>query len=95
LQLHLLAAREEGLGIAQDLRVQRVGNRFAPRRLISHRLVGIDLDEQRIEVEIVEMRGPARDLCEQVGAPDRLVERGQAELGEDAADIPALLSIFP
>ena len=48
-------------------------------------VVGVDLGEDRVEIEIVEMLGAAADLAEQFGAADHLVEAAHAEPGEDVA----------
>ena len=74
-QLHLLAALEQRLRIVapsgrRACRAPRCGLRAcssAPGR------PGSACDEQRVEVEIVEVRGAAADLVEQVGAADHLV----------------------
>ena len=86
-QLHLLTALEEGLGITQDLRVERIRHRLAAVRLVDDRAVSIDLDQERIEIEVIQMRCPAADLLEQVGAADGFIERLQAKRGEDLANV--------
>ena len=69
-----LAALEEGLGIAEDLGVQRVRHFLAAGRLVDQRLVGIDLNKEGVEVEVVEMGRAAADLDEQVGPADGLIQ---------------------
>src|SRR3546814_6886038 len=86
--LHLFAAREHRGGILDDLRVEAVGHLVAEarQREAALVLVGVDLGEDRVEIEIVEMFRTTADLTQQFGAADHLVEALDPEPGEDVAD---------
>jgi hypothetical protein len=49
----------------------------------------IDGDQQRVEVQIVQMRRAAADLRQQVGPPDHLVERPRADRWRGSRAPPA------
>src|SRR3546814_4861903 len=87
-ELHLFAAREHRGGILDDLRVEAVGHLVAEarQREAALVLVGVDLGEDRVEIEIVEMFRTTADLTQQFGAADHLVEALDPEPGEDVAD---------
>src|SRR3546814_3754185 len=74
--------------ILDDLRVEAVGHLVAEarQREAALVLVGVDLGEDRVEIEIVEMFRTTADLTQQFGAADHLVEALDPEPGEDVAD---------
>ena len=88
-ELHLLAALEYCFRIGDDLRVEAVGHRVAPgvEAEAALALFGVDLGEDRVQVEVVEMLGATTDLTEQFGAADHLVEALHAQTGEDLAHL--------
>jgi hypothetical protein len=62
--------------IVHDLGVERIGHLVARLvAVIDDPVRAIDGDQHRVEVEIVQMRGPPADLRQQIGPPDHLVER--------------------
>ena len=75
-QLHLFAPFEHGFCIVQYLRVEAVGHGIAPAGDVEAALVvvGVDLGEDRVQVEIIEMFGPAADLTQQFGTTDDFIE---------------------
>ncbi len=86
LQLHLFAGIEERAGILDHLRIQCIRNLVATfQRAIARLIAGISLGQQRIEIEIVEIRCAAADLFQQFGATDDLVQGLEAERGQDFA----------
>ena len=88
LQLHLLAVREQRLGVADHLRVERVGHLVAALDRAMHRArAAVGADQQRVQVEIVEVARAAADLLQQVGAADDLEQRAVAELRQDLAHL--------
>ena len=86
-ELHLLAPLEHRPGIVDHLGVETVRDLVARRVDMEAALAvpGIDLGEDRVEVEIVEMFGPAADLAQQFGATDNLAERAIAEPRQNLA----------
>ena len=88
LKLHLLAVLEQGPGVLDHLRIQRLRHLVAPLdRAITRRVPVIRLGEQGVEVEIVEMLRAAAHLPEQVGAADHVADRPHAERGERLAHL--------
>jgi hypothetical protein len=75
-ELHLLAPTEHRLGVLDHPRVEAVGDFVAEALDVEAALAvrRIDLRKNRVQVEIVEMLGPAADLAEQLGAPDDFVQ---------------------
>ena len=45
----------------------------------------IDTDQERVQIEIVEMGRTAADLLQQIGTPDHLVEGLRPDLGQHLA----------
>ena len=86
IELHLFAALEEGRPVAEDLHVERVGNLVAVGRLVCDARFGVSANEQGRQVKVVQHGRAARDLMEEVGAADHLVEAGEAQLGQDLAN---------
>ena len=88
-ELHLLAVGEQRARVLDHLRVQRVGHLVAPRHRAGPPVrAGVGLDQQRVQVQVVEMGRAAAHLVQQVGPPDHVLERARAEAGED---LPHLL----
>ena len=86
IQLHLFAIVEEASRILHDLRVQRVIHRIARAVAVIGDLVcTIDRDQQRVQVQIIQMRRATRHLRQQISAPDHLVQGPRADAGEDLA----------
>jgi hypothetical protein len=57
LQLHLLAVLEEPRGVGDHLRVERLRHLVAAlQRAVARIVAGVGLGQQRVEVEVVEMR---------------------------------------
>ena len=50
-------------------------------------LAGVDLGQERVEVEIVEVGVAAADLAQEIGAADGLLQRAQAERRQDLAHL--------
>jgi len=84
-QLHLFAALEHRFGVMKYLRVKAVRNGIAATGYVEASLVvvGIDLCQNRVEVEIVEMFGAATDLTQQFGAADDFIKRLAPKSCED------------
>ena len=86
LQLHLLADLEQRSGVLDDLGVEGVGHLVAALDGADPRAAASVGDRQdRVEVEVVEVRGAAVDLCQEVGAADDLIERAGPQGGQDLA----------
>ena len=87
-ELHLLAVLEERPGVGDDLGIQRIRHRVArPLPVVFDHVRFIDPDQHRVEVEIIEMRRPAADLGQHVGAPQHLVDRARPQGGQDLAHL--------
>ncbi len=87
-ELHLLAVLEHRPRVLDHAGVERVGDRVAPAdRADAAVRAGVDLGQQRVEVEIVEVGVAAADLAQQVGAADGLLQRAQAQRGQDLAHL--------
>jgi hypothetical protein len=90
-QLHLLAVLEEPRAVLDDFRVQRVGHMVARLRpVVGDPVRAIHGDEQRVEVQIVQMRGATADLGQQIGPSDDLVDAARADAGQQ---FPHLLRV--
>ena len=58
-----------------------------PIELVAAVLAGVDLGQERVEVEIVEVGVAAADLAQEIGAADRLLQRAQAQRGQHLAHL--------
>ena len=58
-----------------------------PIELVAAVLAGVDLGQERVEVEIVEVGVAAADLAQEVGAADGLLQRAQAQGRQDLAHL--------
>ena len=87
-ELHLLAVLEHGPGVLDHAGVERVGDLVAPGdRAGAAVLAGVDLGQERVEVEIVEVGVAAADLAQEIGAADGLLQRAQAQGRQDLAHL--------
>ena len=88
LELHLLAVDQHRPGVLDHLRVKGVRHLVpALERAVPGQAARVDLRQDRIEVEVVEIGAAAAHLLEEIGPADRLVERAQAERGQDLAHL--------
>ena len=70
------------------MRVQGIRHLVAAfDREVARKSAGVHAREDRIEIEVVEIRAAARHLVQQIAAADRLLERAQAEHGQDLAHL--------
>ena len=79
-QLHLLAALQQGRGVAHDLGVQGVGHLVAALdRAVG--LVGarVGADQQRVEVEVVEVLAAAETCASRSVRPTMSCRRAEAQ----------------
>ena len=75
-QFHLLAVGEERLRIAENVGVERIRNLVAKALdAVADFLAFVDSDQKRIQIQVVEVRGSARNLRQKVGTSDDLVKR--------------------
>ncbi len=86
-QFQRLAALKEGGGVLQHQGVDAVGHRAADLIGPAARTVDVDLHQQRIEVQVVQVRTAAPRLTQQVGAADDLINGAGADGGQDFADL--------
>ena len=72
-ELQRLAAIQKAHGVAQNPCIQALGNGTPALVGQAAGRARLDLHQQRIEVEVVQMRAAAPHLAQQVGAADDLV----------------------
>ena len=83
-ELHLLAAFEQGRGVAYDLGVQGVGHLVtALDGAVGLVQARIGPHQQGVQIQIVQMLRPARDLLEQIGAADHILQGAEAKAAEN------------
>ncbi len=91
---------EERGGVLLDQRVERVGDVVAAvMRGMSPARAGLGANQQRVEIEIVELLRAAAHLVQKIGAADHVLELAHAErgqylthvLGDEAEEVDDLL----
>ena len=88
-ELHFLTLVEDGLGILDHLRVQRVGYVIATlQRAEARRIARIGLDEQRVEIEVVKVQAAPADLGQHVRAPHHVLDGPNTQRSQDFPALP-------
>ena len=90
-QLHLFAVLEKGPGIPENLFVERIPDIVALLPAATAMWFAVaERHKQRPEIEIVEIGRTARNLGQQIGATDNLVDRPGPYRGQNLARLAGI-----
>ena len=79
-QLHFLPVFKERLGIFDDIRIQRIRHNLARTITVVFDLMRvIDADQQRVHIQIIQMRGATRNLRQHIRTANHFIERTHPE----------------
>ena len=85
-QLHLFAILKEPRPVFHDVRVQRIRHRIARfRAVIGDPICPIHRDQQRVQVQIIQIGRTPADLSQQIRPPDNLIHRPRPDLRQNLA----------
>ena len=72
------------MGVFDNVCIQRIRHLVARAgAVIFDRMRPIDSDQKRVEIQIVQMRRPTRNLRQQISPPDHLIQRPCPDRGQD------------